>query len=435
MKATQHPLESIATERHVSPSAKKDSLSQPSENIRRPSLKLSTEDIDHPAMIIDNQLRVAWCNSAAADKIFHFATKANNGSVKPGLFDLLFDTGFRRSVDNWRSWLAFFVEQFRMIVPFENFQHAIEQMAPAKRNIVRPLFDLHAGSPAPVESLSSGTLRQLLTSGDIVTFNLVAADFNIGRLIIFEPIESGKLKNSVYSKHHIEHSIRNVRRYPNPVQLSYCILSAELDRPEVFKLEMLDDAYSAMINAIWKKCISILESYGGVFGKHSDNGFYGYFLPGDAFENQVQPVIECSLDIRSQIAQISREYKLRRSWSHEIALNMGLHRENGFISILGSSSGDIPSSFGKGLRLSTFLSSLAHGGQILATKSFFDRMPPDVMEKLRFGIYRRENGHQRIFMPRGFSDCRELAGKKDLCAALSEPFTGIGVTQVIDIHG
>ena len=443
MEATQHPLETIATGKQVMPSAKDYRVGHPSETIPgvvenpafgSPTIRLNADDIDHPAIVIDSRLRVVWCNTAAADKIWHHCIKDNNGASKPDLFALLFDPKFRQTVDNWRSWLAFFVEQFKSVIPSKTFRHCIAQMAPAKKDILSSLLNTYPEEPASAHSLYSGIVRQLLATGEVVAFHAVATNFKAGRLIVFEPVKTDPSQGDGFRKHRIEHRIRNIARHPNPVQMPLCILSAELDQPEVLKLETLDGEYSAMTSAIWNKCIVILETYGGIFGKHSDTGFYGHFLPGDEFENNVQSIIECSLEIKTQVAELSREYKLRRAWSHDIELNMGLHKEQAYVGALSSSAGDTLSGFGVGLRLATRLSSLACGGQILATKSLFDQMPADVLSRLRFGTYRRETGRRGAFVPKCFSDIGAFSDSANYSAVLQEELKGVGVTQVFDFH-
>ena len=437
MEATQHPLESIAPSKHSTSSTedyRTGKLSQTTQKVkgRPPSLRLSPEDIDHPAIIIDNQLRVVWYNPAAAAKIWHHTIKNRNGSAEPNLFDLLFDQKFCRTVDNWRSWMAFFAGQFRSVMSSRAFRNQVEQIASAKKDILLALIDRHSEESGPVDSLFSGTLRQLLTTGEMVTFHTVAANFKAGRLIVFEPVETDNMQRAGFSKHHIEHCIANVLRHPHPVQMTFFILSAEINQPEILKIEMLDAEYSTMIHTVWSQCISILERHGGIFGKHSDSGFYGYFLPADEFENNVENIIECSLEIKTQMAELSREYKLRRSWSHEIQLNMGLHKEQGYIGALGSSAGCALSGSGVGLQLAAHISSLAASGQILATKPLFDHMPSDVLTKLRFGIYRTESGQRRAFVPRCFSDIRAFTGSNDHFTALNEELNGLSVTQIFD---
>ena len=400
-----------------------------------PSATLSLDDLESPAILIDDKLKLAWYNTASDAQIWHHTIKANNGSPKPNLFDLLLSTKYRATVDNWRSWVTFFVDQFRAVVPDKLFRNRIELMDPSARERLGPLIDTLLDSPAALDSIYSGSLRQMLTSGEVVIFHTIATNFKNGRLIIFDPVQKDQLRQSEFSKRRIEHRIRSVRRYPNPVKLPYYILSVELDRPDIVKLEMLEDAYSRMTNAIWNQCVAVIERFGGVFGKHTDGGCYGQFLPGDAFENIVGAAIQCSLELGETMADLSREYKLRWSWPHDLKLNIGLHREHGFIGALSSSAGETLSGMGDGLRTASQLSSLAQNGQILASKSVFDHMPSEVQERLRFGIYRRESGLRNTFIPNTFTSIGSIADADKSNVVPLEELRGIGVTQIFDFKG
>jgi hypothetical protein len=76
--------------------------------------------------------------------------------------------------------------------------------------------------------------------------------------------------------------------------------------------------------------------------------------------------------------------------------------------------------------------SLAHNGQILASKSVFDHMPSEVQERLRFGIYRRESGMRSTFMPNLFTSIGSIADAGKSKAVPFEELRGIGVTQIFD---
>ena len=456
MESTQHPLDAIAgnnatntikKESMPSGSAHPEGDDQPNDTERdsctpNKSLRasvpiphtLNLSGLKSPAIILDISLRVVWQNKMAIDQIWHRSRTANNGNPTPDIFDLLFDPQFQAAVDNWRQWVAFFIRQVLALIPADRLQRRIEQMNHRQQEIVSSVMARqNAGNSSG--NVFSSHLRQILASGGMRPFNVAAVDFNEGRLLTFVPETYEDDLSDRLGFHDIERRYDIVRRHPNPIQIGFGVLSTCLNNSASLKTELLPEEYCRLLNELYRKCIDSVERFGGVFSKHSDRGFSAYFLPVDDYDEgpSVNP-IKCALTLKDQMAEFSRQWKIRKSWRHEIALNIGIHREKEHLGILASFLGDTLTNFGSALSITTGLSRLSSDGQIWATKAIINGMPISLQSQLRFGIQRPDSQRRPVFIQSSFSDIRDLFPGDGRSVQIGRELEALAVTQIFDLQ-
>ena len=394
---------------------------------RNPSLA----GIQTPALMLDSEMRVFWQNRLAVDQIWHHARTADNGKRMPLIFDLLFDPQYQHTVENWRQWTAFFIHHLSHIMPKEMLQNRIEQINPKQKTIVSDLV----GRMLDISVMPAGCLRQTLANGEIRLFRVVSLDFKEGRLLSFESTTSERYPPNLVRVHDVVQRFERILRQPNPIKISYSILCASLDQSALLKTELLSYEYCILMNELCNRCIAISERFGGVFGRTSDSGFSAYFLPADEYaEYNAANVIACALALRGQMVELSREWKVRRAWPHELTLNIGIHQESEYVGILTTSLGASLASFGNALNIASDLSRLARNGQIWATKALINDMPVSDRKQLKFGIFRPGGSQHQILQPKGFSKVQDLTGIADRSSGIFKETAAMAVTQILDYN-
>jgi class 3 adenylate cyclase len=443
MDSAQHPLDAIGSA--VEADTVHESLSsiytdhntedQYSEQlVVEPTIiprNLSLAGLQTPALMLDNEMRVFWQNRLAVDQIWHHARAAGNGKRMPLIFDLLLDPQFQRTVDNWRQWMAFFIHHLAHMMPQEMLQNRIEQINPRQKNIVSPLVERMLN----ISDLPAGCLRQILADGEIRQFRVVALDFKEGRLLSFAPATTGRNPADLVRVQDVVQRFERILRQPNPIRTAYCTLCASLDQASLLKTELLSYEYCILMNELCNRSIAIAERFGGVFVKNNESGFSVCFLPADEYaDDATDNVIACALALRSQMIELSREWKIRRAWPHELALNIGIHQEREYLGILTTSLGACFAGFGNALNIASDLSRLARNGQIWATKALINDMPVSDRKHLKFGIYRSGVNQPQILQQNGFSKVRDLTGGADLSSGIFKETGEMAVTQILDFN-
>lgn len=389
--------------------------------------------IDRPALLINSELKIAWQNRMAVDQIWHNSGSADNGSTSPYLFDLLFDPVFKRKVANLSNCLAFFLNQLCAVMPEDQLRNHVHQMGNERKD---PLLSL-LGQPDWTETnstISSRNYRQTLTSGENITFDVMAANFREGRLLIFESRNEDGNMVQVQGAEKAKRRFERIHRHPGPVRKSYIMLAGRLNKASTLRIEMLSEEYWKLMNGLNQTCLHTIESYGGVFVKLNESGFMAYFLSDMGDVADPLGAIDCSLEMKAQMMALGREWKIRKDWFHDIELNMALHWEEGYIGALSTSEGDLWTSFGAGRQIVTTLSQLADSGQIWASKAMINKIPSEKLKRLRFGIRRHESPGHHKYIRNGFARMKDIFG-----AAASKPIHDeslglLPITQIFDLE-
>jgi class 3 adenylate cyclase len=456
MESTQHPLDAIAGNKVLSEVSEQSRPSDPShcqvhdhpDNAGRDSClpnksvrttpeiprALNLSGLKSPAIVLDNSMRVIWQNKMAIDQIWHRSPKANNGNPTPDIFDLLFDHQFQHDVDNWRQWVTFFIQQIIGFIPAEVLQDRIDQIDHRRRDVISTIVDREKAEYGN-NGTFDGYLRQLLTDGGIRSFNVMTIEFNEGRLMVFVPIADSDGPATNRNSHDIRRRYNNVRRHPNPIKVGFSVLSAHLNNSISLKTELLSDEYCRLVNDLCMMCIDTVEQFGGCFFKHSDSGISAYFLPVDEHdEDTAMCAIRCALALKASMFDLSRKWKLRKSWLHDIELNIGIHYDYEYLGIVTSALGNSLASFGNALSTATGLARRSHNGQIWATKALFNSMLASVRCRLRFGIHRLDSHRRQVLIQHSFAKLRDLPGSGELSAEFCKELEDVAVTQIFDLQ-
>ncbi len=451
MESTQHPLDAIAgsnalkepepsdvcqPEGQVQPIQKEREVPLANKSGRVPApiphtLKLS--GLISPAIVLDDSLRVVWQNKMAIDHLWHRSRTANNGNPTPDIFELLFDAQFQLAVDNWRQWVSFFTQQAMGLIPADDLKDRIGQMNQRQKDVVTAIM-VRQESGYRKGNIFNSHLRQVLTNGETRLFNVTAVDFSEGRLLAFVPVSIDESSAARFHSYDIERRYEIVRRHPNPVNIGFSVLSAGINNSLALETELLSDEYCRLMNDLFRRSIEIIERSGGAFFKNSGSGFSAYFLPVDEYDEETSTnAVKCALALRAQMVDMSREWKIRKSWMHEIELNMGIHRADGYVGILTTSLGESLTSFGSTLSIAAGLSRISPNGQIWATKNLINSIPATVQSQLRFGIQRPDSQRRPVLIPSSFADIGDLLESGDLSAHPCKELKGLAVTQIFDL--
>jgi class 3 adenylate cyclase len=197
---------------------------------------------------------------------------------------------------------------------------------------------------------------------------------------------------------------------------------------------MLADEYRRLIKRLWQRSVETIEKHGGIVGQDSDNGLVGYFLPStEKFDTPIC-VIECALELKAQMVELGREWKIRKGWFHDLKLTIGIHSEEEYLGLLRSSVGDSLALFGRSLKIASYLAQMGTQDQIWTTKSLINKLPADKLKQLRFGIFRQDK-HRQVFISRCFSKISDLRGVSKHLIELSQfsEVDAVVVTQIFDL--
>lgn len=379
-----------------------------------------------PMLVMDDELRVIWWNQPAATLLGHHSEAADNRSAPVHIFDLLLSTTFQQHVDNWRQWLSFFFHQALQMLSKDSISQHIKLQDKSRQDLLSKMIE-----KVDPQELFSAHLDYVSGTGGAVSYHVIVNDFREGRCFSFRPESSSGLTRRLSTQRaEIEQRLEQLNLQNDPVQTVFFILAARLNDASILQTELLPEEYSRLSNSLMNRFITITEAYGGIFEQQAGSGLVACFLLKNE-SGSPMPVIDCALEIKSQINDISREWKIRKGWLHDIQLNIAMHRADEFIGLLPTQLGSALLTHGSALSTCSRLCEFASAGQIWSTKDLVNQLDGEELKRLSFGIYRSSN-HRRILVEKSFSRLTDLTDldlnpiKEDIL--ISE----LAVTQIFD---
>jgi class 3 adenylate cyclase len=396
---------------------------------------ITPETIKEPAIILSRDLRVIWQNQGANTQIWHKSTDSGLINEEMDIFDIIYDSHFQNTVNNWRQWVAFFIRQAMAMLSVDELERLFSlKMDWQSEALLAMLTDFQ-----PMTSLSTyqGHLQRI-ANDEIETFQVVGLNFDRGRLLVFESvgIDSSDAPINSPQRHLISRSFDLTKAIEQQTKVPVAILCARLNKADVFSSELLAKDYSRLLGRLWEITGETIQEYSGVFSQYEASGMIGFFLLAEKANHFFVNVIQCALELKNRIGDLGRQWKIQKGWMHDIELNMGIHVGDEYFTPLASSSGGNFIPLGDILRVAATLSSLSNSGQIWTSKEAIDQLSTTQLEALRFGVFRSDQEYARhVFIPKCFSKIGDLKDQKEIGSTLDQSYLGKPVTQVFDYQG
>jgi class 3 adenylate cyclase len=350
-------------------------------------------------------------------------------SATPSVFDYVFDPDFQRQVENWRDWAGFFVQHARGLTDRDGLERLIELRSERQLDVIKTLL-AESGS-FPYGQATSHGMQQVLADGSVVNFSIITTDFDEGRLVVFNALEGTGPDKYKAGQAQIEQGLKIIRQQSQPLKIPLHVLALRLNDAKVLQAELLADDYNLLLNRVWQTCMETIERFGGIIGHYSSNELFASFSPVFTSEESPSQTLSCALELKDQMVEIGREWKIRKGWLHEITLNMGIHGGEDHVAAIQSFLGEHLLSYGDTLEIASQLARIAQNGQIIASKSFINLLPQRELRHVRFGVFRQELQRQ-IYIANCFSRLKDLT--RGAGSSLSEIYEigDLPVTQVFD---
>ena len=223
--------------------------------------------------------------------------------------------------------------------------------------------------------------------------------------------------------------IRNLFRDRQPVFTPLCVMVADLQDSVKICAELPPEEYFELINQIWKIAEGLLRKYHATQGKRAGDGMVSYFFPqpdGSYLFNCFQSARE----LKGKMRELSKEWQLRKNWTNELYLNIGLNEGEEWFGTYHSDTYLEFTVLGDTINHAGRLSDFARFGSIWATKNLMGKLSVEEREKISFGIRRTDQDGRDIQIPASYS---RLANLIDLNDGKYEKFRDIATLPVTEL--
>ena len=282
----------------------------------------------------------------------------------------------------------------------------------------------------PTGSLVKLPLSLQAPSGERVEYSVHASYYREGILFVYAPaIGDDNLLGLLERRDEV---IRNLLKRRLPVLTDVAVLVADLQNSVRICTELPADEYFELINEIWATMEPIFRKYYGTHGKHVGDGMVYYFLPQPDC-NYILNALTCAQEIKLAMRRISKEWQLRKNWTHELYLNTGINEGLEWLGVFHVDTKVEFTVLGDTINHTARLSDFARSGAIWATKNLLGKLSSEQRKRVKFGIRRKNEDGFEVMVESSYSRIMELI---DLSAPHNEKLhdvAAMAITEIIDL--
>jgi len=392
-------------------------------------LRLTVDDITHPAYMVSNNFELEWWNAEAANEIFHRRQGLEAESEARNVFRLLFEAQGRHEGQAWLEALRLHVGVAKNRLATANLARLTPQLGAERVQLLSGLFDETEAVAKRHIVHTPVRLRNQL--GEEVAYDLFASFFREGVLFAYLPMgeEADSLLDLLARR---EQVIRDLLRRQLPVLTHLAVLVADLEHSKALATKLPPEEYFQLVNDVWGAMEPVFRSYYGTHGKHLGDGLAYYFLPQPDC-NYVMNAVLCATELREAMRRISREWQARRSLAAELRLNIGLNEGHEWFGTFHSQTNLDFTVLGDTVERARDLARLATNGAIQATRKMITILTPEERRRLYYGVRRRDAAGNEILIPATYATVADLVDVEDAANARFAEIANLAVTEISDV--
>jgi class 3 adenylate cyclase len=398
----------------------------PTDNRR--ALRLTLEDVLHPAYMVNYNFELTWYNDAARKSILSGLDTLPAHSEARNLFLLLYQSGPEHS-NYFRS------ELLRIHLALAKNRLAKASVLGLLRGLDRDVLAL--ADRLYDESVVTSERKPILDfsvelsdfAGPAENWRVFASFFREGIFIVYIPAQqyNATLLDFLSQRDVV---IRDLMRRRMPVLTPLAVLVADLQNSVKICSELPPEEYFELINEIWTTMGPIFRKYYGTYGKHVGDGMVYYFFP-QPDSDYIFNALACAQELKSEIRKISKKWQLRKNWLNELYLNTGLHEGQEWLGTFQTATSVEFAVLGDTINHASRLSEFARFGTIWATKNLLSKLAHQRRATVDFGIMRKGEDGQEHFVASSYS---QLGAMVDLNCERYEKLRDIAMLPITEIR-
>ncbi len=408
-------------------SLEKKSIGKTSRRISDNELQVTIADIDSPAYLVNHNFEIEWVNKPAEEQIFKRNIRAIVNVESRNIFKLLFRKELQNHYINWMESVAMHLSVFQNKLNESKLRKIYHGVSDSE---IKLLTDLFAERYVPnSENLYHLPTTIVKADNSRSSYWVHTMHFREGTFFVYIPTDSinTSLLDILFQRGKI---INELLRNRMPSLVSLCVLVADLQESVKISAELLPAQYFELINELWQTVGPTFEKYKGIYGKHAGDGMLYYFIkkPGD---NYLMNAINCAIEIREVMKELSSKWRLRKGWSNELFLNIGINEGQEFFGTIQASNSVEFTALGDTINIAGRLSDVADNGEIWTTKNLISRLVQEERSMIRFGVH-QENQSGKIFIRNSFSRISDITKKDNLHIRHLSSIAGLPITEIIE---
>ncbi len=407
----------LAASVRASPGAAVPSPS-PSQTAADAMPRLSIDEIEYPAYLVNPSFEMVWSNDAARSGALadfqHLSAAANAG----GIFKYLLRGRSAHDAESDDRLLSFHLALAKE--RGANLSSLCRDVPPEQAVRLERLYNQ---ADPPEFGLVSHAYLSMSGPGAPRAVCLYAVQFHQGTLFVYVP-------GTAHT--HRDLAIEDLVHKRLPVLTNVAVLVTDLQHSFRIWSELPPEEYFELINEIWSAADPILRRHHGIQGKHAGDGMVCYFFP-QPDSDYVWNAVLAAQEMRDAMRAVSKAWQARKGWTTALYLNCGLNEGQEWSGSFQSASRTEFTLLGDTIHHAVRMAELARSGAIWATKNLIGKLTAGERQRLKYGVRRKSSDGQDIFVSAVFSDAQHMADPAIGSGDPPRDIARLPITEIVDI--
>jgi adenylate cyclase len=391
-------------------------------------LDVTIADINSPAYLINHDLEIEWINSHAEELIFNRNVRSIVDVGSRNVFKLLLTKDSQSHMKNWEESVILHFTILQNRITDNKINRLYGGISEKETGILSDLFWLKKDLAR--ENLYHLPVTIVKADNSRSSYWVHTMSFREGTFLVYVPTDNidADLLNMLGQRKKI---INELLKNRMPSLVSLCSLVADLQDSVKISAELLPSQYFELINELWQTMGPIFEKYNGIYGKHAGDGMLYYFIHKQG-SNHLMDAVNCSMEMREVMKELSSKWRLKKGWDNELFLNTGINEGQEFFGTIYSATNIEFTALGDTINIAGRLSDFAHNGEIWTTKNLISKLSQEERGKIRFGVH-KENQTNKMFIQDSFSRVSDLMKKDNSHYRQFSSIAGLPITKIIEM--
>ena len=398
----------------------------PADNRR--ALRLTLEDVPHPAYMVNYNFELTWYNDAARERILSGLNTLPAYSEARNLFLLLFQSASGKSGYSGSQLLRIHLALAKNRLAKSSVLGLLRGLDRDALSLAERLYD-ESVITSERKSILDFPVELFAGTGPAENWRVFASFFREGIFVVYIPAEqyNSTLLDFLSQRDAV---IRDLMRKRLPVLTPLAVMVADLQNSVKICSELPPEEYFELINEIWTSMGPVFRKYYGTYGKHVGDGMVYYFFP-QPDSDYIFNALACAQELKSEMRKISKKWQLRKNWLNELYLNTGLHEGQEWLGTFQTATSVEFAVLGDTINHASRLSEFARFGTIWATKNLLSKLAHQRRAAVDFGITRKGEDGQEHFVASSYSQLQTMV---DLSCERYEKLRDIAMLPITEIR-
>jgi len=392
-------------------------------------IKLTINDVQCPAFLINNKFEIEWINNEAEEEIFSINVSSIRESSERNIFKLFSRMGYMEGSINNDDLVTYIMKFVRHKFEKNNLMKLYNGIRGKEVDFLERIYD--RVEPLFNDSLHETYLNISSCDKGSKSYHAYHIVFREGILCLFSQMDQvfHGIVQLLSSRGRI---INELLKQRMPSLVSFSVLVADLQDSSRICAELPPEEYFELIQDIWKSMEGSFNKYYGTYGKHVGDGMVYYFLK-DRDDNYIINSIYCALELREKMKILNMEWAVRKGWLNTLYLNIGINEGQEYFGNIPSSPNIEFTALGDSVNFAGRLSDLARYGCIWTTKNVINKLDIEKRKKIKFGVKKGDN-EREIFMDNMFSRVMDVINPREPIYSKFMDIATLAVTEVVEAY-